>query len=107
MTMKDILNKLNLPEGVPGDCRPWTGRAIRQIREYAKETGQQIKTEAREVEIGPDFTHTFVRATPENGELFLLDGTGVGEHKPYFGPENEAPDHLRNSSPDMINHYLD
>lgn len=85
-----------------GLCRIWTNRAMDRIKELISGT---VEIEAREVEVGIGLTHTFIRAMCDGEEPFLYDGTGVGSHQPYFGPESQAPKHLLNSHPDMINEY--
>jgi CRISPR/Cas system-associated exonuclease Cas4 (RecB family) len=73
---------------------------------FIKNKFPKVIVEAREVEITSSLQHTFIRIVDENKESYLYDGVGTVEHKPYFGPENEAPRHLQNSKPDMINKYL-
>lgn len=85
-----------------GLCRIWTDRAMSKVEET---TGRDVEMEAREVEIGIGLTHAFIRAMFNGEEPFLYDGTGVGSHPPYFGPESQAPNHLLDSRPDMINKY--
>lgn len=79
-------------------CRLWTIFALDLIRQIEPE----LKVEAVEVDIDPLLQHTFVKI--DGVRPFLCDGTGTLRHKPYFGFEDEAPEHLRNSRPDkMIN----
>lgn len=102
----DYVKKLGLEKGVKGDCRTWTSEAIKKIKEYARITGENITVEAREVEIEPGLSHTFIRLILPENQPFILDGTGAGKYGPFFGPESDAPEHLRNSLDDMLNHYL-
>lgn len=85
-----------------GLCRVWTDKAMRRVEEITNGT---VGVEAREVEVEIGLAHTFIRAVCDGEEPFLYDGIGVGSHPPYFGPENQAPKHLLNSHPDMINEY--
>lgn len=107
MTIEDIYKTSTEDETIRsqttlGFCREWTRRVISLIRIKFP----NIKVEAREVDITPNLQHTFVRITDENEEPFLYDGVGTTKHKPYFGPEKEAPNHLQNSKSDIINSYL-
>lgn len=85
-----------------GFCREWTKATILFIRKRFP----TVKVEAREVNITPNLQHTFVRLTEEGEDPVLCDGVGTISHAPYFGPESEAPKHLQNSKPDIINKYL-
>lgn len=85
-----------------GFCREWTKTVILFVRRKFP----SVKVEAREVDITPNLQHTFVRLTEKGQEPILCDGVGTVYHPPYFGPENEAPEHLQNSKSDMINKYI-
>ncbi|MEM3112567.1 MAG: hypothetical protein QXY90_05960 [Candidatus Anstonellales archaeon] len=87
----------------PGNCRLWTDKVL-DLVEQLKEQG--LTAEAREVKIEPGLYHTFVRLN-YGEESYLWDGIGAGGYKPYFGPEDQAPDHLRNSNLDMISRIRD
>lgn len=89
-----------------GLCRQWTKFARKAAGEtaIAMEGAPDIRSEAREVDISPSLSHTFLRLTI-NGRPFLMDGTGVEHYPPYFGPEETAPEHLQNSWSDMINRH--
>ena len=63
-----------------------------------------VEIEAREVSMGVGMEHTFVRIKIGE-EVYLWDGVGYGRWKPFFGLEEEAPEHLKGSQPDMINEY--
>jgi hypothetical protein len=102
-----IINLLQESQGVQklskhGLCRDWAREAILILHKHFP----NADIEAREVDITPDFQHTFLRVILPNHKPFLLDGTGVGKKDPYFGSEEKAPEHLKNSHPDMINNYL-
>ena len=89
-----------------GLCRDWSRRAMDAIEEFAEDQGiKVIRLEAREVEIESNLDHTFILVELEDDKPFILDGTGLAQHAPYFGYEDEAPQHLRNSHLDMINNY--
>ena len=108
LTEKDnYIERLNLEKGIKGLCRPWTRETIIKIKKYAELTSEHITVEAREVIFEPDFSHTFVKVTTSDGKSLFLDGTGVGKHDSFFGPEDEAPKHLQNSTYDMMNYYLE
>lgn len=82
----------------PGFCRAWSALGIKRI--LSEGVSDDLQPHVREVEIYSTLSHSFLRVTI-NGVNFLLDGTGVNFHPPFFGPEDEAPDHLRNSTPDV------
>jgi|SRR3989344_3876128 len=91
---------------VIGLCRVWSKHALDAIEVYATENDISIaEIEAREVEIEPNLYHTFVFLKLDGDQPFLFDGTGLANKEPYFGYEEDAPDHLQNSHPDLINHY--
>lgn len=83
-----------------GLCRLWSEEVLR-IVDFLQCKGYQISGEAREVELDPGLYHTFLRINTIN-EVYLWDGAGSGKHRPYFGLESEAPEHLKDSSLDMI-----
>ena len=84
-----------------GSCRIWTGRVL-DLAEGLDTDEQGLTAEAREVQIEPGLRHTFVKIT-FGEKSYLWDGVGVGRHGPYFGLEDQAPEHLKNSHLDMIN----
>lgn len=85
-----------------GFCREWT----RVVMLYVRSQYPDVKVEAREVDITENLQHTFPMLTIENDEPYICDGVGTAKHSPYFGYESDAPQHLQNSRPDMINRYL-
>ena len=89
-----------------GNCRNWTRETILALRRISTINNLNLSVEARETDIEPSLSHTFVRFFIDEEPVYIFDGTGVGFFDPYFGPENEAPEHLRNSRYDMINYYL-
>ncbi len=83
---------------VPGLCRVWTGLVLDEIERWGEVNGICIIAEAREVAMKSGLDHTFVRWwLAGDSERTLMDGTGIEGFPPYFGPESEAPAHLRNS----------
>ncbi|MFZ5366325.1 MAG: hypothetical protein ACOZBZ_03435 [Patescibacteria group bacterium] len=88
-----------------GFCRVWTSITINEIERLISEQNLPIKCEAREAEISPGLTHTFIRIIIRDEKNLLYDGVGVENYPPYFGSEETAPPHLRNSKPDMLNFY--
>ena len=90
-----------------GNCRKWSREAILELIKIGNENDIHITTEARETEVEPFLFHTFVRFYINEDDPYLFDGTGVSKFNPYFGPESKAPNHLQNSTHDMINYYLD
>jgi hypothetical protein len=101
ISLKDVLiSEPALKElARPGLCRQWTKAAL----DFFEKIRLNISAEAREVEIEPSLQHTFIRIRGERA--YLCDGTGVLDFPPFFGFEDEAPEHLLNSHPDMINSY--
>jgi len=85
-----------------GLCRKWTRFAMEATSPLVELSPESIQIEAREVDIEPCLSHTFLRAII-HGKKFILDGTGASTYDPYSGPEDEAPNHLQNSRSDMIN----
>jgi len=85
-----------------GWCRVWSGSARTAINEFVESnelTSWQV--EVREVDIEPCLSHTFIRLIA-NGEMYLLDGTGVSNYSEYYGLESDAPPHLQNSHRDWL-----
>ena len=83
-----------------GLCRIWTGRVLELVKALRFEK-QELIVEAREVKLEPELYHTFIQL--KVGEKsYLWDGVGTAKYAPYFGPEDEAPEHLKNHSLDMI-----
>ncbi len=89
-----------------GNCRIWSRQVLLLIHELNKQNGYKIKAEAREIKLDEFSYHTFIRIRLDEEDFYLYDGIGTTKHCPYFGPEDDAPEHLRNSKPDMINYYL-
>lgn len=90
-----------------GQCRRWTSAALKVIKEISSGSGEPIIAEARVVEMESRSAHTFVRIKIEtDGTAFIYDGTGVINCSPFFGREDDAPEHLKNSAWDMINAYF-
>lgn len=85
-----------------GFCREWSLATLKFIRKFAEDSAYQLQIEAREVNISPLLSHTFIRLIAGEERPYLMDGTGVEKHPPYFGYEDEAPEHLRNHKLDMI-----
>jgi tyrosyl-tRNA synthetase len=79
-----------------GWCRLWTVVVLDLI----KDNGWTC--EAREVEIVSGYTHTFLRVTLPEGEVYLVDGTGTVNSGVYFGLEEVAPEILKNNKPDIM-----
>jgi len=92
-----VLEKRNKP----GLCRVWTDRVL-DLVEGMEEDKQELSAEAREVQVEPGLFHTFIILRMGN-KSYLWDGIGTGKHVPYFGPEEQAPEHLKNSRSDIIN----
>lgn len=90
-----------------GNCRVWSKEVILAIREFNKQYGVNILAEAREAEVEPFLFHTFVRLNIAQEEFYLFDGIGTAKFSPYFGPEEDAPDHLKKNKPDIINYYIE
>jgi hypothetical protein len=88
----------------PGLCRVWSGKAREILYSYMETNHEEGIVEAREVEIEPGLSHTFLKLIV-NSETYLLDGTGVGNFPHYFGEESKAPSHLKNSQLDWIEIY--
>lgn len=84
-----------------GWCRVWSGAAKIAISEFITKNELAWQIEVREVDIEPCLSHTFLRLIAE-GEIYLLDGTGVSNYFEYYGPESEAPRHLKNSHRDWL-----
>jgi len=83
----------------PGMGRLWTKMATDLVaRELS--VGGIIRLEARETQIEPDLAHTFLKVSDAVHLAYLCDGAGLIKRPPYFGPEEDAPEHLRNSRPD-------
>ena len=87
----------------PGNCRAWAGRVLNLVDQLNE---QGLSAEAREVELEPYLFHTFVRLN-FGQESYLWDGVGAGGYEPYFGPEDQAPEHLRYSNLDWISKIRD
>lgn len=88
-----------------GYCRAWSANAIRVIME-SELFPECVQVEAREIDLDPWTSHTFLRATI-NGRKYAMDGIGIGEEsQPYFGLEEDGPEYLKGSRPDdMVNRY--
>ena len=84
-----------------GLCRIWTGRVLDLVKGLDINE-LELTAEAREVQVEPGLHHTFVRITLGE-KSYLWDGIGTGKYGPYFGLEDQAPEHLKNSHLDMIN----
>ena len=82
-----------------GYCRSWAQEALILIRDKFP----KLKAEAREIEVEEEFCHTFLKVIVDERTSLILDGVGFGNKSPFFGYEDEAPVHLRNSRLDMIN----
>lgn len=89
-----------------GYCRAWSANAKRVIM-GSDLFPDAIQVEAREIDLDPWTSHSFLRVTIYDRAVYLMDGIGVGEEaKPYFGPEEDSPEYLKGSRPDdMINCY--
>ena len=102
--MHELSEDLVLEKRVkPGLCRIWTNRVLDLIDQLNEEG---VVAEAREVQLEPGLYHTFVRIN-FGQESYLWDGVGAGGYEPYFGPEDQAPEHLRNSNLDWISRIRD
>lgn len=100
----DFSKDITLEKGTKvGNCRVWTDRVLDLVDQLNE---QGLIAEAREVQLEPGFYHTFVRLS-FGEESFLWDGIGAGGYGSYFGPEDQAPDHLRNSDLDWISRIRD
>jgi len=84
-----------------GFCRTWTKKAIELVKKIPN-----LDWSARRIVTPDDQEHTFLRLRTQDGETILCDGMGVNKSGPYFGPEDEAPKILLNSSEDPINDLL-
>jgi hypothetical protein len=80
----------------PGWCRFWTNRALNILDKL-----EGVNAEARETKDG---NHTFVQVTIGD-ETYILDGVGYKRSGPYFGPDTNAPQHLKDNEVDMITSY--
>ncbi len=104
----DILSAVQIDESAlahsqVGWCRKWTREAVIPMRRFCDENGIDAIIHAMEVDIEPGVQHTFIKMTIPGCRPFLFDGVGTASHDPYFGYEDEAPEHLQNSRFDMIN----
>ena len=88
-----------------GYCRAWAANAKRVVMQEVVLLGG-ISVEAREVDIDPWTTHSFLKITINNN-AYLMDGSGIDQERSgFYGLEEEAPQYLKDSRPDiMINHY--
>lgn len=95
-------DQMCIPHAKIGHCRQWSRFVLDSLQNI-----DNISAEAREVEISPGLTHTFIKLTiHDHHRAYFADGVGTTKYPPYFGYEDEAPDHLQNSKPDMmINTY--
>lgn len=89
-----------------GNCRIWTRGILLIIHELNKNNDYNIIAEARESQIEPFLFHTFIRLSLDGECFYLFDGIGTIKLDPYFGPEDEAPEHLKKNRSDIINSYL-
>ncbi len=89
-----------------GFCRIWTREACRLAR---------VRFDLRQWEIiplevcnigGVDHTFLGVRHQQQVHDYYLYDGTGVGKYDPYFGPEQSAPRHLKDSHLDPFHSFF-
>ena len=89
----------------PGWCRMWSALA-KDLITVASLPDCNATIQALETDVLPGFSHTFLKVTINNTESYIMDGTGVEDHPPFFGPVQETPDHLKNSRVDiMLNSY--
>lgn len=93
------LNKINKKSM----CRIWVGETINLLLQN-KALIHDCKIEIREVQMEIGLFHTFIKIIIKN-EPYVLDGTGAGKHKPYFGLESNAT-HLQDSHFDILHFHL-
>jgi hypothetical protein len=89
-----------------GLCHQWVGEALTILSKSDLTDKAPIELSAREVYMGFSMSHTFLRLLAEGQLPFLIDGTGVEDFPPYAGYESDAPEHLQNSRPDILNYYF-
>ena len=89
-----------------GLCRLWSIDAVSCITDFCESNGVEVTLQVVEVEIESGLSHSFIKLSVEGKGPYLCDGTGAGKHGPYFGYEEESPEHLQNSHLDMLNSYL-
>lgn len=94
-----------LAAAVPGLCRIWTREAIKILKHYQEIFGLSLLLQAREVELEPGLTHTYLRLVLDHEEAWTLDGTGTLSFQPYFGPEKNSPFNIDASTFDPIHYY--
>lgn len=80
-----------------GWCRLWSDKAMDVLEGMMDNF---VNVEAREVEISPDFWHTFVSGISVDGDVYFFDGVGCGKNGPFFGREVDAPEYLRGGKRD-------
>lgn len=91
-----------------GLCRMWVREAILAIGRTVFDQCIAVVCEAREVELEPGVSHTFLYVWVTDSEStyrFILDGVGTASHPPYFGLADDAPAHLLGNHIDMIERY--
>lgn len=91
-----------LEQAKPGLCRMWVKKAINLINERFP----QVEAEAREVEVGLQVFHAFLKIQLPNERTLYLDAIGAEKFQPFIGYEEDLPIHLQNSHSDMMNSYL-
>ncbi len=92
----------SMPSGeifkVKGRCREWCWMVSRQIDLiYQSSVGYEF----REVQIEPEFWHTFLKIYLDDN-IYIYDGVGVGKHDPFCGLEDDCPAHLKNNRVDRL-----
>lgn len=93
---------------IPGLCRIWTDAVMDVIEREAQTLTATILVEARETEVEPCYSHTFVQlsiSVNSDHQDYILDGVGASSKAPYIGIFEDAPMHLKRSFPDPINLY--
>jgi hypothetical protein len=86
-----------------GLCRLWAKNTIKLI----SQSFPNVEIEAREVDLEASLQHTFLRIVIPGEKPYVYDGVGTSKYPPFLGYEDDAPSHLKNSHPDMINSYVD
>jgi hypothetical protein len=110
-TYCEIVSLLEATESVKkleqlGMCRYWAAEVVSTLKKYTEDTKVNLEYEVREVEINNLLSHSFIRVIAEGELPLIIDAVGVDKKPPYIGYEQDAPPHLQNSHPDILNCYL-
>jgi|GEM_PF-6497737 len=99
-----------------GMCRIWHGLTLKKLNEikviFEEKEKRQIGIEARETQINSCLTHTILEIIISDHlnsiqDVFIMDGTGVDMHPPYFGLKKDGPQYVKQDSwKDIINYEI-